>query len=90
MSLISSELLKFKGCQMLTEYENEISELKQSNAHFNKIFEKHSELDKKIEDAERGRINISSIEIDTMKKEKLLLKDKIYNMILEAKRKLEE
>ncbi len=72
------------------EYKDEISELKQSNAHFAKVVEKHSELDKKIEDAERGRINMSNIEIDTMKKEKLLLKDKIYRMILEAKNRLKK
>ncbi len=76
---------------MLTEkYKDEISELKQKNVHFAKIVEKHSELDEKIKDLEHGRINISDIEIETMKKEKLLLKDKIYNMILDAKKRLEE
>ena len=32
---------------MLHEYKNEIHELKMSNAHFAKVFEKHNELYKK-------------------------------------------
>ena len=40
---------------MLHEYRDEITALKQSNAHFAKIFEKHNELDQKIADAEEGR-----------------------------------
>jgi len=39
---------------MLHEYRDEIHELKQKDAHFAHIFEKHNELDKKIEHAENG------------------------------------
>ena len=72
---------------MLAEYRDEISELKQSNKHFNRIFNKHNELDDKIKDAEHGRIGMSDMEIETMKKQKLLLKDEMYKMILEYKNK---
>ena len=72
---------------MLAEYRHEISELKQSNKHFNRIFNKHNELDDKIKDAEHGRIGMSDMEIETMKKQKLLLKDEMYKMILEYKNK---
>jgi len=41
---------------MLKEYRDEISELKQSNAHFSKIFHDHNELDQKVQDAEKGRV----------------------------------
>lgn len=70
---------------MLAEYRAEITELKQSNAHFAKIFEKHNELDQEIKDAEHGRHGMSDMEIETMKKQKLLLKDEMLKMILESK-----
>ena len=73
---------------MLTEYRNEISELKQSNTHFQKIFNEHNELDQKIQDAEHGRIGMSDTEIEKMKKMKLLIKDEILNMILVHKKGL--
>jgi len=74
---------------MLHEYRDEIHELKQQNAHFAKIFEKHNELDQKIEDAESGRIPMTDLELETLKKEKLLLKDEAYKMILEYKKSKE-
>ena len=71
---------------MLHEYKNEIHELKQSNAHFAKIFEKHNELDNKIEHVENGDIPMTDMELETLKKEKLLLKDEAYKMILDYKK----
>jgi len=71
---------------MLHEYKNEIHELKLSNAHFARIFEKHNELDQKIEDAEENRVILTDIELETLKKEKLLLKDEAYKMILDYKK----
>ena len=74
---------------MLHEYRDEIHELKMQNAHFAKIFEKHNELDQKVEDAEAGRLPLSDVELETLKKEKLLLKDEAYKMILEYKKSKE-
>ena len=71
---------------MLAEYRTEITELKQSNAHFKKIFEKHNKLDQDVQDAEHGRVGMSDIEIEKMKKEKLMLKDEMLKMILEHKK----
>jgi len=71
---------------MLKEYRDEISELKQSNAHFNRIFHDHNELDQKIQDAEKGRVGMSDTEIEIMKKKKLLLKDEMFKMILEYRK----
>jgi len=71
---------------MLHEYRDEIHELKQQNAHFAKIFEKHNELDQKIEDAEAGRIPMTDMELETLKKEKLLLKDEAYKMIMDYRK----
>ena len=71
---------------MLAEYRDEISALKQSNAHFAKIFEKHNELDQKATDADEGRLYLSDLELETIKKEKLLLKDEALKMILEYRK----
>jgi len=70
---------------MLHEYKNEIQELKQNNAHFSNIFEKHNTLDKKIKHVEIGDIHMTDIELETLKKEKLLLKDEAYKMIMDYK-----
>lgn len=71
---------------MLSEYREEISELKQTNAHFAKIFEKHNELDQKAKDADEGRLHLSDTEREKIKKEKLMLKDEALHMILEYKK----
>jgi len=71
---------------MLHEYRDEIHELKQQNAHFAKIFEKHNELDQKVEDAEAGRTPMTDMELETLKKEKLLLKDEAYKMIMDYRK----
>ena len=71
---------------MLAEYRDEISVLKQSNAHFAKIFEKHNELDQQATDADEGRLHLSDMELEIIKKEKLLLKDEALKMILEYRK----
>ncbi len=71
---------------MLHEYKNEIHDLKLSNAHFAKIFEKHNSLDQKIEDVEAERTVLTDVELEILKKEKLLLKDEAYKMILDYRK----
>ena len=71
---------------MLAEYRTEITELKQSNAHFTKTFEKHNKLDHDVKDAEHGRVGMNDFEIEKMKKEKLMLKDEMLKMILEYRK----
>lgn len=71
---------------MLHEYRDIITKIKQENAHFAKIFEKHNELDQKILDVEEGREHMDEFELETLKKEKLRLKDEAYNMIITYKK----
>ena len=71
---------------MLHEYRDEIHELKQKDAHFAHIFEKHNELDNKIEHAEHRDIPMTDMELETLKKEKLLLKDEAYKMIMDYRK----
>jgi len=71
---------------MLHEYKDEIHQLKSNNAHFAKIFEKHNALDKQVEDAEADRVILTKVELEVLKKEKLLLKDEAYKMIMDYKK----
>ncbi len=71
---------------MLHEYRDIISKLKQENAHFAKIFERHNELDKQITEVEEGREHMDFFELERLKKEKLKLKDEAYAMIIKYKK----
>lgn len=71
---------------MLHEYREEIRVLKMENAHFAKIFEKHNELDQRIIDVEEGREHMDQFDLETLKKEKLALKDEAYAMIQEYRK----
>ncbi|TLD88104.1 YdcH family protein [Helicobacter sp. MIT 05-5294] len=68
---------------MLHEYRDEISVLKQENAHFAKIFDEHNELDQKIQDISEGREHATSMELAELKRRKLELKDEAYAMVME-------
>ena len=68
---------------MFHEYRDIITELKQKDPHFHKLFEKHNELDHEITNLENSHAD--EFTIDTKKKEKLRLKDEIYSMIVKYK-----
>ena len=74
---------------MLHEYKEIISDIKVSNAHFAKIFEKHNDLDQQIADVEAGREHMEKTTLETMKKDKLRLKDEAYAMIMAYKKEQE-
>jgi len=56
------------------------------NAHFLRIFNKHNELDDKIMKAEKSEIVLTDKEVETLKKEKLLLKDEAYAILMQYKK----
>ncbi len=68
---------------MFHEYRDIVSKLKVDNAHFAKIFEKHNELDGKLE---KDSDHMDAIEVEKLKKEKLHLKDEAYNLIMAYKK----
>jgi len=72
---------------MFHEYRDIVTVLKTDNAHFKRVFNKHNDLHDKIEKAEEGGVDhINPIEIESMKKEKLKLKDEAYAMIMDYKK----
>lgn len=71
---------------MLHEYREEVTALKQENAHFAKIFEEHNALDDEIKAVEEDRKPMNDMELEVLKKKKLKLKDEAYQMIMEYKK----
>lgn len=72
---------------MLSQYNDIIPAIKEANSHFATIFEKHEELNKKIDEVEAGREHLEHEELELLKKEKLKLKDEAYAIILDYKKK---
>ena len=73
---------------MFHEYREQVTQLKTSNAHFKKVFDRHNELNDQISKFEEGGVDhIDPVEIEKMKKEKLKLKDEAYAMIMDYKSK---
>ncbi|MBE2896092.1 YdcH family protein [Pasteurellaceae bacterium TAE3-ERU1] len=69
---------------MFPEHRDLIQKLRQEDAHFARLFEEHNELDHKIKAIESNIEIGTPEEVETLKKEKLLLKDKLYAIIKEA------
>lgn len=69
---------------MFLEYRDLISELKTSDHHFVKLFDKHNEIDQKIKNLEAHIESGTPEEIEDLKKEKLLLKDQLYAILKKA------
>ncbi len=70
---------------MFHEHRDLITELKQSDAHFQKLFKEHNELDTEIDKLENDVVKASSreSEIEMMKRRKLALKDEIGHYLAE-------
>ncbi len=69
---------------MFPEFRDLISTLKTEDAHFARLFQRHNELDQQIKNMENGPLPADGRSIETLKKEKLLLKDKIYVVLKKA------
>jgi uncharacterized protein len=69
---------------MFPEFRELITKLKGHDAHFTRLFDKHNELDQHIKNKEAHIEPGTQIEIEQLKKEKLALKDEIYQVLLKA------
>ncbi|HLS98290.1 MAG: YdcH family protein [Porticoccaceae bacterium] len=69
---------------MFPEYRDLITKLKTSDAHFHKLFEEHNALDQRIKNMESHIEHGTEVEIETLKKEKLHLKDAMYAILRKA------
>lgn len=66
---------------MFPEYRELISELKHKDHHFTRLFDKHNALDEEINNLEKGNPPASQFEIEAKKKEKLALKDELFQYL---------
>ncbi|MDO4795989.1 MAG: YdcH family protein [Brachymonas sp.] len=72
---------------MFPEYRDLISRLKTEDRHFERLFNEHNELDEKITEMEKHISPVGELEIETLKKKKLALKDELYQILLKASAK---
>lgn len=73
-----------KDCIMFPEFRDAISRLKVEDAHFARLFAQHNALDQDIKNREAGIVPSSHAVIETLKKEKLQLKDQLYAILRRA------
>ena len=69
---------------MFPEYRDLISKLKTSDHHFTRLFDQHNDLDKRIKNMENHIALGTHEEIEVLKKEKLMLKDRLYSILKKA------
>jgi len=63
------------------EFREQIHQLKLSNNHFAVLFQRYHELDHEIHRIEQGVENTSDDYLEHQKKQRLLLKDELYQLL---------
>ena len=63
------------------EYKQVIHDLKISNAHFRHLMEQYHTINKQLTRAEQRIDLLSEIEEERLRKERLMIKDRIYGII---------
>lgn len=66
---------------MFPEFRELIHQLREENPRFAHLFERHEELDQKIYQLALSPVNQINIDIETLKRQKLKLKDEIYRLL---------
>ena len=69
---------------MFPEYRDLITQLKHNDLHFTNLFDRHNEIDQKIKNIEANIEQASDVEVETLKKEKLNLKDQLYAILVKT------
>lgn len=66
---------------MFPEFREQIADLRANDRHFSRLFEQHNALDHEIKNLEDQRTPSLHAQIETLKKEKLLIKERLYTML---------
>jgi uncharacterized protein YdcH (DUF465 family) len=69
---------------MFQEHRELVSQLKTSDPQLARVFDQHDALDERIRDMECRVVPATHAEIETLKKEKLRLKDQAYALLKKA------
>ena len=66
------------------EYYDRIRELKKSNRYFARLFEEYHEITSEVRSAEEGQESSANAYLESLKKKRLLYKDRLYGMIMKG------
>ena len=69
---------------MFTEYRDQVEQLRATDKNFSRLCDKHSALDAEIEALVQRKSPSLQVEIDRLKKQKLAVKQEIYDMLRDA------
>ncbi len=69
---------------MFPEYRELISSMKNTDPHFTRLFNRHNELDHAIKQIETRVPGYNDLEVESLKKEKLRIKDELYVLLKKA------
>ncbi|MEY2776778.1 MAG: hypothetical protein RLY30_876 [Pseudomonadota bacterium] len=69
---------------MFPEYRDLISRLKHKDHHFTRLFDEHNALDQEIKNLESTSPGVNHFELENKKKQKLALKDELYQILKKA------
>ena len=67
------------------EYAATIHNLKVGNNHFSRLFDEYHDLTAKVESLEVQDVPVDDFTIESMKKQRLKLKDELYSMLVANK-----
>ena len=66
---------------MFPEFREQIADMRANDRHFSRLFEQHNALDHEIKNLEDRRTPSLHTQIEKLKKEKLLIKERLYTML---------
>ncbi len=66
---------------MFERRQDQLEKLRNENAEFRRIYNRHQELDKRVAAAETGDAPLGDMALNQMKKEKLRAKDQLARMM---------
>lgn len=66
---------------MFDHHKNELDQLLSENIEFRRLYNKHQDLDAKVDEAENGKLAMDEMSLHKLKKEKLLMKDRLQDIM---------
>ena len=69
---------------MFPEFRDQITQLKATDGHFVRLFDQHSALDQQVLRMQSNAEPSTALQLELLKKEKLLLKDQIHAILKKA------
>jgi len=69
---------------MFPEFRDQITHLKSTDGHFARLFNQHNALDQQVLRMQSNAEPSTPLQIELLKKEKLLLKDQIHAILKKA------